>query len=243
MRILVIADIHANLTALEAVLADARRRGKVDEIWCLGDVVGYGPDPSDCVRLIRETCSICIAGNHDLASIGKVSTADFNAAAAEAIVWTRQQLSQRDIDYLGELPLMAERLQFTLVHGSPANPVWEYVISTETASRNLSAFNTDFCLVGHTHVPMMFAFKGERADVEDLDNGTRIPLKKDRLILNPGAVGQPRDHDPRASYAIIDSDSNELSLWRVPYNIESVQKRMKVAGLPGRLIDRLTAGI
>ena len=243
MRILVIADIHANLTALEAVLADAQQRGKVDEIWCLGDVVGYGPDPSDCVRLIRETCSICIAGNHDLAAIGKVSTADFNAAAAEAIVWTRQQLSQRDIDYLGELPLMAERLQFTLVHGSPANPVWEYVISTETASRNLSAFNTDFCLVGHTHVPMMFAFKGERADIEDFDNGTRITLKKDRLILNPGAVGQPRDHDPRASYAIIDSDSTELSLWRVPYHIESVQKRMKAAGLPGRLIDRLAAGI
>lgn len=243
MNILVIADIHANLDAFKAVLADARQRAAIDDTWCLGDIVGYGPDPGECIRLVREAASICVAGNHDLAAIGSVSQDEFNPAAREAILWTAHRLTWEDVEYLGKVPCVVERLGFTLAHGSPRDPVWEYVLSEDTARTNMSAFGTNYCLVGHTHVPAAYAFEAQRVLAQDLQQGSTVPLDGRRLILNPGAVGQPRDHDPRASYAIIDTDAKQYSLWRVPYDIEAVQMRMKSAALPSRLIERLSYGV
>ena len=160
--ILVLADLHSNLTALDAVMSDVERTGGSSEIWCLGDVVGYGPDPSQCVRFVREHCTLCVAGNHDLAAAGKINTGDFNANAAEAIAWTAQQLSDEERTYLGDLPQLAQREDFTIVHGSPLDPVWEYLSSVETAAESFAAFPTRHCLVGHTHIPAAFAQADER---------------------------------------------------------------------------------
>jgi diadenosine tetraphosphatase ApaH/serine/threonine PP2A family protein phosphatase len=242
--ILVIADIHGNMTALEAVMSDAARRAKVDDIWCLGDLVGYGPDPGDCISFLREVCNVCVAGNHDLAAAGKTDTSEFNPNAADAIGWTRRQLSKTDIDYLCNLPPRIEAHGFTLVHGSPRDPLWEYVSSLELAAENLLAFDGKYCLVGHTHRPLAFSFSGLCGHrVADPKHETTIPLAEGaRLILNPGAVGQPRDGDPQASYAIIDDVRRTFSLFRVPYDVEAVQRRMREQQLPSSLIRRLKTG-
>ena len=158
MRYAIIADIHSNLAAFTAVLIDIEHRGEVDELWCLGDIVGYGPDPHQCIELLRQLNHICVAGNHDWAAIDKISTSDFNPEAAAACHWTRQQLSPGDIDYLGSLPLVIEKDDFTLVHGSPREPVWEYLLSTSSARENFAYFQSRFCLVGHSHVPMVFKY-------------------------------------------------------------------------------------
>jgi diadenosine tetraphosphatase ApaH/serine/threonine PP2A family protein phosphatase len=243
MRILVIADVHANMTALEAVVRDAERHSRVDETWCLGDIVGYGPDPGDCISLLLEVCNVCVAGNHDLASAGKTDTSEFNPNAADAIQWTRRQLSKRDIDYVSNLPLRIETHGFTLVHGSPRDPLWEYVSSVDTAAENLTSFDGKYCLVGHTHRPLAFSFSAlSESRAIELKYETAISLAEDRLILNPGAVGQPRDGDPRASYAVIDDETGTFSLHRVPYDVEAVQKRMGDQQLPQSLIRRLKTG-
>lgn len=244
MRYAIIADIHANLAAFEAVLADMERQGGVDKIWCLGDVVGYGPDPHECIELLRETDHICVAGNHDWAAIGKVDTANFNSDAAAACRWTARQLSSSDVKYLEDLPLVIEEDNFTLVHGSPREPIWEYLISIGIAEENFARFKTQFCLVGHSHVPLAFSYD---------ENGTctanrflpdvRLFLGNVRLIINPGGVGQPRDGDPKASYAIYDSETRQIRLYRVNYDIRSTQDRMVGYGLPLRLVARLSYGV
>jgi len=244
MRYAIIADIHANLAAFEAVLADIERQGGVDKIWCLGDVVGYGPDPHECIELLRETDHICVAGNHDWAAIGKVDTSNFNSDAAAACRWTSRQLSSSDVRYLEDLPLVIEEDNFTLVHGSPREPIWEYLISIGIAEENFARFKTQFCLVGHSHVPLAFSYD---------ENGTctanrflpdvRLFLGSVRLIVNPGGVGQPRDGDPKASYAIYDSETRQIRLYRVNYDIRSTQDRMVGYGLPLRLVARLSYGV
>jgi diadenosine tetraphosphatase ApaH/serine/threonine PP2A family protein phosphatase len=174
---------------------------------------------------------------------GKIDISSFNPNAADAIRWTRRQLSNKDIDYLSNLPLRIETHGFTLVHGSPRDPLWEYVSSVDTAAENLPAFDGKYCLVGHTHRPMAFSFGGLSAHrASDLKLETAISLAEDRLILNPGAVGQPRDGDPRASYAVIDDEKGTFSLHRVPYDVEAVQKRMRQQQLPPSLISRLGTG-
>ena len=156
MRYAIIADIHANLAAFEAVLGDIKQKGGVEEIWCLGDIVGYGPDPHQCIELLRQYNHVCVAGNHDWAAIGKIDTSYFNPDAAAACQWTARQLSPDDIQYLESLPLTIEKDDFTLVHGSPREPIWEYIISTSIAARNFAFFQSQFCLVGHSHVPAVF---------------------------------------------------------------------------------------
>ena len=244
MRYAIIADIHANLAAFTAVLEDIERRGGVTEVWCLGDVVGYGPEPHECIALLRQTNHVCVAGNHDWAAIGKVDTSEFNPDAAAACHWTAEQLSYEDGDYLTNLPLVIEKGDFTLVHGSPREPIWEYILSTGIAEANFAYFKSPFCLVGHSHLPLVFYpnESGACSFSRLLPDG-ELPLGKSRLIINPGGVGQPRDGDPRASYAIYDSESKVVTLYRVPYDINATQAKMVAQGLPMRLVTRLSYGM
>ena len=243
MRYAIIADIHANLAAFTVVLEDIERRGGVEEVWCLGDVVGYGPDPHQCIALLRQYNHICVAGNHDGGAIGKVNIADFNPDAAAACRWTAQQLSPEDIQYLESLPLTIEKDNFTLVHGSPRDPIWEYLISTSIARENFTFFQSQYCLVGHSHVPLVFRDEDGACSFSKLATNIGLALGKSRLIINPGGVGQPRDGDSRASYAIYDSETKLVRLYRIPYDIEATQDKMMESGLPVRLVVRLNHGM
>ena len=244
MRYAIIADIHANLAAFKAVLDHIERRGGVEELWCLGDVVGYGPDPHQCIELLRQCNHVCIAGNHDWGAIGKTATSEFNPDAAVACRWTAQQLSPEDIEYLENLPVVIEKGDFTLVHGSPREPIWEYLISVSSAKENFACFQSQFCLVGHSHVPMVFK-QNETGDCSfsQFMPNVGLVLGKNRLIINPGGVGQPRDGDPRASYAIYDSETGMVRLYRVPYDVSVTQIGMVKQNLPIRLVARLSQGI
>jgi len=244
VRYAIIADIHANLVAFTAVLDDIEHRGGVEELWCLGDVVGYGPEPSECIQLLRQNNHVCIAGNHDWAATGKIDTSDFNADAAAACQWTVRQLTAEDVDYLNNLTLMIEKDDFTLAHGSPREPIWEYLLSIEAARENFDYFKSRFCLVGHSHQPLVFTSdKSGACSVSMFPSGDGLLLGEDRLIINPGGVGQPRDGDPRASYAIYDSESRKIRLYRVAYDIGATQAKMVAQGLPTRLVARLTYGM
>ena len=239
----VLADIHSNLAAFEAVLGDIEKKGGVEEIWCLGDVVGYGPEPSRCIELLRKYKHVCVAGNHDLAAIGKIELSYFNPYAAAACQWTTGQLSENDVEYLESLPLTLEKGEFLLAHGSPAEPALEYVMSTSIAAKNFEFFSLPYCLVGHTHVPAAFREEEDGSCLPiGLSPGIGVVLGKQRMIINPGGVGQPRDGDPRASYAIYDDEGYVFRLYRVEYDIRATQDKMMEAQLPIHLITRLEAG-
>jgi predicted phosphodiesterase len=245
MRYAIIADIHSNLEALKAVLDDIKQAGRVEEIWCLGDIVGYGPDPQECLAILRQTTNICVAGNHDWAAIGKINTSDFNPDAAAASQWTMHQLNDEDIEYISNLSLIIESGDFTLAHGSPREPIWEYLLSSGVASQNLSYFKTQFCLVGHSHQPVVFTCDeaGECSARYFLPDSPVSTTSGGRLIINPGSVGQPRDGNPDAAYAIYDSEQQLVRLYRVPYDIHSTQEKMQAHGLPVRLAARLSYGV
>lgn len=244
MRYAIISDIHANLAAFSAVLDDIERLGGAEKVWCLGDVVGYGPDPHECIELLRQTNHVCVAGNHDWAAIGKIDTAEFNPDAAVACLWTAQQLDSTDVEYLKSLPLVIQEGDFTLVHGSPREPIWEYLISTSLAKENFACFKSQFCLVGHSHVPLLFSYDEDGAcSSRQFRANVWLALGRDRLIINPGSVGQPRDGDPQASYAIYDSETRLVRLYRVAYDVHFTQDRMENYGLPRRLVARLSYGL
>ncbi len=244
MRCAIIADIHANLAAFKAVLDHIERWGGVEEIWCLGDVVGYGPDPCQCIELLRRYNHVCVAGNHDWAAIGKMATSEFNPDAAIACRWTAQQLSPGDVKYLESLPEVIQKEDFTLVHGSPREPIWEYLISVSSAKENFAYFQSQFCLVGHSHVPMVFKYdETDTCSFGQFMPNVGLALGRSRLIINPGGVGQPRDGDPRASYAIYDNETGMVRLYRVPYDISVTQTRMVKHNLPMRLMARLSQGV
>jgi diadenosine tetraphosphatase ApaH/serine/threonine PP2A family protein phosphatase len=242
VRVGVISDVHGNLDALEAVLAAI---GSVDQVWCLGDIVGYGPEPNEVVARLAALDHLAVAGNHDWAAVGKLGVEEFNPYAAEAVRWTRRQLAPETLAYLTGLPNRARSGDFTLVHGSPRDPIWEYVLSAPVAGACFGAFDGPFCLVGHTHVPSIF-LRGEDGEVrahrivDDADVSLDDPST--RTILNAGSVGQPRDDDPRASCLILDTERLTASWRRVAYPIGRTQEKMGRAGLPARLIDRLSAG-
>src|SRR4030043_168822 len=188
MRYAILGDIHSNLAAFEAVLQDVKGRGGFDKIWCLGDVVGYGPDPRECIERLRQFEHVCVAGNHDRAAIGKIDTAEFNPVAALACHWTAQQLAAEDIDYLQNLPLKLCQDSFTLAHGSPREPIWEYLLSIEAAQDNFACFETAYCLVGHSPVPIIFELAGNSVAYKMFSDETALKLGKKRLIINPGGV-------------------------------------------------------
>jgi diadenosine tetraphosphatase ApaH/serine/threonine PP2A family protein phosphatase len=241
MRYAILADIHSNLEALQAVLADVEVKGGADEFWCVGDIVGYGPDPHACIELVQQRFAVCVAGNHDWAAIGKIDNSYFNPEAAGAAEWTSQQLKLEDIRYLESLPLTRESGDFTLAHGSPREPVWEYVLSIYEAQESLKYFKTRYCLVGHSHLPLLFECE-QSSRVTTLGDGREIKLGDERLIINPGGTGQPRNGDSRSSYAICDTATGIVTLHRVKYDITLTQQKMREAGLPVGLIARLAEG-
>jgi diadenosine tetraphosphatase ApaH/serine/threonine PP2A family protein phosphatase len=238
---LIVSDVHANLVALEAVLADAP---DFDEVWCLGDLVGYGPDPNECVERIRELPHLCLAGNHDWAVLGKLDLRSFNTDARVANTWTRSELTPAAHEYLIGLPTDLEQDGIFMAHASPREPVWEYVLDTSLAYANFAHFSTTYCLVGHTHVPIIFELDEELQRCEPLAPSLAGPMKlgPHRAIINPGSVGQPRDGDPRASYAMLDTEQMTWEFRRVPYSVEITRERMRARGLPSRLIERLEVG-
>ncbi|HEX8917678.1 MAG TPA: metallophosphoesterase family protein [Chloroflexota bacterium] len=244
MLYLVISDIHANLEALEAVLADA---GPTDATLCLGDVVGYGADPNACVELVRILPDLsCLVGNHDCAALGTIDLNTFNPEARFAAEWTARQLTDENRQYLLTLSSKLEMSHFALAHASPRDPIWEYMVSPTQGPPNFAAFSGPLCLVGHTHVPRVFEEDddGSSSKVWIPEFQESVALHEGpRRILNPGGVGQPRDGDPRAAYALYDSDSGEFQYRRVPYNFERAAKKIVRAGLPEILASRLSMGL
>ncbi len=242
MRILVISDIHANYTALEAVLKHA---GEVDETWCLGDMVGYGPDPNATLEEIREIKNLtCLLGNHDVAVIGKIPFEAFNGDARRTLEYHERVLTASNMDFLRSLNAnLKVREDVSLVHGSPRDSVWEYILNTLSARLNFDHFTTPWCLVGHSHIQCMFHLdeQNDRVSLKPVKVGERIQLQP-RLIMNPGSVGQPRDRDPRSAYAIYDSEAKTWEPRRVEYNIAEVQKRIREVGLPEKHALRIAEG-
>jgi len=240
MRVAVLSDIHSNLTALDAVLAAA---GPVDAIWHLGDVVGYGPDPDGVVRRLVEVGAAGVRGNHDAAAAGGSEIEWFNTDARRAMEWTRTVISRSTVAWLRDLP---ERLTIEgceLVHGSPREPIWEYVTSVPVARANLAVLGSSTGLNGHTHIPVAFVEQDGRIDVVGPGHGSELELRGRRALLNPGSVGQPRDGDPEASYAIFEPAEGRMSWHRVAYDIGAVQEAMRSVGLPGGLAARLSLGL
>lgn len=316
MRVLIVSDIHANLVALETVLTAVK--GQYDELWCLGDVVGYGPRPNECIQLLQDQAQICVMGNHDWATLDMpgINVDDFNPQARSAVIWTREQLSEPCREYLSARPYVPVRPpaneNFLITHASPREPVWEYVLTPSIAMENFSVFLEQVCLVGHTHKPAIYrwqlydtsAFLNQADDEYHVDedeteygdaaygpksadtldgesaasskkitpqpkgngasngavskmewvatvdqimpeNGVKItvkPSETERLIINPGSVGQPRDNDPRAAYVILDLEKMTWQFERIVYPVELTQAQMEEADLPKRLIDRLSFG-
>lgn len=257
MRIAIVSDIHSNFDALEAVAADFHG---VDQIWCLGDVVGYGPEPGACVEWVRKNAAECIAGNHDWAAIRKVSVRDFNDVAATAALWTGSRLSDADTAYLESLPSTREidclpgseaiRRGVTLAHGSPRDPIWEYLVNARLAGANFPHFPGDLCFVGHSHQPVAFSLDHSRPGgpeptrprVEPARFDRPVEIGSARHIVNAGSVGQPRDGDPAARYVILDTDARSWEWRRVEYDIGAVQTKIRAVGLPDILWMRLAYG-
>jgi predicted phosphodiesterase len=243
MRIAVVSDIHSNLAAFEAVIGAVGHDGPVDQMWCLGDLVGYGPDPGACIRLLTEYPHLCVAGNHDRAAAGMISTDEFNPVAAEAVTWTAAQLTDEARRYLAVQPELVVEDNFTLVHGSLRQPLWEYLVSERAAADHLALQATPYCFIGHSHLQLAFVEQGAGLPQGFLMHpGASLTLGDARIIANPGSVGQPRDGDPRAGYAVLDTDSATIRFHRVAYDIERTQRAMAVAGLPPSLIQRLAVG-
>ena len=242
MRALIVSDVHSNFEAFGAVIEDAEGKGGFEEIWSLGDLVGYGPDPSACVELLRSHSHRAVAGNHDLAAAGKLSVEQFNPYAAAANRWTATQLTREQSNYVGGLPLLLEIDEFTLAHGSPRDPVWEYLITEDAAIACFTHIDTYWCLVGHTHVPFLCIPRPDGAAFMAFPEGRAVKLDEEALIVNPGSVGQPRDNDARASYVLYDDSTQTIAHHRVQYDILATQDKMRRHGLPDYLIDRLAVG-
>jgi predicted phosphodiesterase len=243
MRVAVISDIHSNLCALEAVLSDIEQEAP-DRIWCLGDVVGYGPRPNECCDAVREHAELSLCGNHDLAVLGTLDVAEFTGDAAAAARWTRDELGDDQRRWLAELAPSAAPEGFELFHGSPRDPVWDYVLSEQVALISLLETTAPVVLVGHSHVAIGLSWDGvELAGPGLAPAGTEIDLTAGRWLLNPGSVGQPRDGDPRAGWLLIDDRAGRGTFRRVPYSIERTQSEIREHGLPDGLAERLAHGV
>jgi predicted phosphodiesterase len=242
MRIAVISDIHSNLHALEAVLTDIETETP-DEIWCLGDVVGYGPRPNECADIVRERAALVLVGNHDLAAVGKLETSDFGPLAAESAHWTARALGEEQAAWLRTLEPAAAREGIELYHGSARDPVWEYVLTEDVAFENLRATTAPIVLVGHSHLALALSWDEKTLDGGLAPGGTELDTSQARWLINPGSVGQPRDGDARAAWLLIDNSIGRAAFRRVPYPIEQTQAEMRAAGLPEDLATRLARGV
>ncbi len=240
MRVAVFSDVHANLAALEAVIQAA---GSVDGFWHLGDVVGYGPDPDAVIARLHEVGATGVQGNHDAAALGGSGIEWFNLDARRAMEWTRDTVNERSKAWLAALPLTMTVGDCALVHGSPRDPMWEYVTSVPVARANLDAMEARIGLHGHTHLPMAWIEEDGSIEVVSPGHGSVLEIRGRRVLANPGSVGQPRDGDARASYLIYDTELDTISWYRVPYDVEPVQTAMRAAGLPAHLSSRLAVGL
>ncbi|MHC4514019.1 MAG: metallophosphoesterase family protein [Planctomycetota bacterium] len=247
MRIGILGDIHSNKEALTATI-EAMRQETVDHWVQVGDIVGYGAEPQECLAIVRELgCTVCI-GNHDAAVVGLLSTDYFNPYARQAVEWTRSQLTTAELDYLRQLPLVVVREKYTVVHGSLHMPEqFGYVISVVEAKESLRAQETAMGFVGHSHVPAIYMEReGLAAGELEVVYAPEVTVSTDgchKVLMNVGSVGQPRDEDPRAAYAIYDTDTNQASIRRIAYDVDAAQRRIRDAGLPEVLADRLALGV
>ena len=237
-----LSDIHANYHALEAALAAVDADG-VDEIWCLGDTVGYGPRPNRCCTVVAERAALCLAGNHDLAVTGALSIDEFNGDAAAAASWTRGVLEPAAREFLESLEPAATRPGVELFHGSPIDPVWDYVLSEAAAFLSFRLTTAPLLLVGHSHVALALSWNGSSLGGGAAHEGAEIPLTEGRWLLNPGSVGQPRGGDPRAGWLLVDEAAMRATFRRTPYSIEQTQAEIRERGLPEALAERLAHGV
>lgn len=242
MRVAVISDVHSNLHALVAVRREIERE-QPDEVWNLGDNVGYGARPSECCRILRRLASQSLVGNHDLTAIGKLSLDNFSAVAATAATWTQHHLSKSAAAYLADLAPMSKFQEYELYHGSPREAVWAYVLKPADAADAFSLSSSPLMLVGHSHFALAASTKRGRLEFDMAPAGTVVDLSHGRVLLNPGSVGQPRDGDPRAAFVMLDLDAARAEFKRVEYDIERTQVEIREAGLPEQLASRLSSGI
>ncbi len=241
MRVAVVSDIHGNYHALEAVLAEVLSEAP-DELWCLGDTVGYGPDPNRCCEAVARDATLCLAGNHDLAVLGSLSLADFNGDAAVAVRWTQTVLAEEARRFLEPLVPAATREGAALFHGSPLDPVWDYVLSEEGARASMEVVPERLLLVGHSHVALSLAYDGDALSGGLAHGGDEIDLSASRWLLNPGSVGQPRGGDPRAAWLLLDFAAGRASFRRTEYPVGLTQAEIRAVGLPEALALRLGRG-
>jgi predicted phosphodiesterase len=240
MRVAVISDVHANRHALDAVLG-AVEAERPDAVWCLGDTVGYGPQPNECCDLVRDRADLCLVGNHDLLALGELAIADFNEEAAAAATWTADVLTDAARNFLGDLRPAAETPAASLYHASARDPVWEYILSEEAARATFELAPADLILVGHSHVALALRQDDGRVAGGVAPADSEVPLEG-RWLLNPGSVGQPRDGDPRAAWLLLDLERRLASFRRVTYPVEKTQAEMRERGLPPLLAARLSRG-
>lgn len=242
MRYGLISDIHANLEALETVLA-ALQKEAVDQILCLGDVIGYGPNPNECVKLVQQHAAVCLIGNHDEASLGRVDLDLFNYMARQAIEWTTDQLSDESKDFLRSLQYTKSYGEFMIVHASPDEPRrWNYILNLEDATQGFEAFTEPICFIGHSHTPWVIPLPPDGR--MRVSHEYPLAVKDDcRYLINIGSVGQPRDRNPDAAFGILETGPLRYTLKRVPYDVAKTQKKIRDTGaLPAFLADRLASG-
>jgi len=243
LKIALLSDVHGNLPAFQAVVADIERAG-VDETWCLGDLVGYGAQPDECVELAAQACDVSLIGNHDLVVIDKLDISDFSANAAIAALWTREHIGAKAVEWLSALEPKDESHDIALYHASPRDPVWEYVLSTLLADMCLDEMDARVGAVGHSHVALWFSrSNGSETRGEPAGGGTELEIGEGDWLLNPGGVGQPRDGDPRAAWLLLDTGSWKASWRRVEYPIADAARAIEDAGLPRALAERLYHGL
>lgn len=242
MRVAVLSDIHANLRALEAVLADVDALAP-DEIWCLGDTVGYGASPNQCCASIRARADVMLCGNHDLAVVGTLDLAEFSGEAAVAARWTQTVLEDEHRTWLGSLDPQLALPQVELFHASPRDPVWDYVLSEHVARASLDLTTAPLVLVGHSHVALALTLAGDGVEGGLAAAGAELDLASGRWLANPGSVGQPRDGDSRAAWLLVDFGAKRAAFRRIVYDVEGAQADIRAAGLPEALAGRLAYGL
>ena len=241
VRIALLSDVHGNLPAFTAVLAEVDESG-ADAIWFLGDLVGYGAQPDECVELAAERCDLCLAGNHDLGVLDRIDIADFSPPAAAAALWTRAQAGQDTLDFLGGLEPQLDGKAIGLYHASPRDPVWEYVLSSSQASHCMDQMPERVSAIGHSHVALRFTREDGDVIGEGMPAGTERDLSEGEWLVNPGSVGQPRDGDPRAAWLLLDLESWTAKWRRTEYPIAEAAGAIEAAGLPPSLGERLYIG-
>ena len=243
MRLAIISDIHSNLPALEAVLA-AVDESDVDELWCLGDVVGYGAQPDECAKLVSERCALSLVGNHDLAVLDDIEVSAFSPAAAEAVTWTKGNVAPETLEFLRGLEPADENREVALYHASPRDPVWEYVLWADQAEECLEVQSARVSLIGHSHVALFFVDPDGDTEVRGghAEPGSKLEIGEGRWLINPGSVGQPRDGDPRAAWLVLDTEGWTATYRRTPYEIDRAAEAIAEAELPEHLGARLYVG-